>query len=116
MGGDKRPAFQFYPDDWKADDDLMSCSLAAQGLWVYMLCVMHRREPYGHLVTRAGEPMPVKRLAKLTSTDVDEVDALLSELNEMGVYSQTDQGVIFSRRMVADFQRYLERASAGRRA
>jgi len=111
----KRPAFQFYPADWKADDALMSCSAAAQGLWIYMLCVMHYSDPYGHLVTRGGEAMPSKQLAKLARLTWEQVDELLDELADARVFSMTAQGVIFSRRMVADYEVYLERSSSGRR-
>jgi len=30
----KRPAFQFYPGDWRRDTALQSVSLAARGLWI----------------------------------------------------------------------------------
>jgi hypothetical protein len=45
----KRPAFQWYPGDWRRDTALQSCSIAARGLWVEMLNLMHDGEPYGHL-------------------------------------------------------------------
>ena len=107
MGGDRRPAFQFYPGDWMADPDLQSCSLAAQGLWMFMLCVMHYAEPYGHLVTKRGSFLNISRLAKLTGSTGEEIAELLDELNEMSVFSTTEDDVIYSRRMVADYERYL---------
>jgi hypothetical protein len=115
MGGSKRPAFQFYPNDWKADDALMSCSLAAQGLWIYMLCVMHYSNPYGHLVNRSGHPMPMEQLAKLARTTIAEVDEMIAELADSEVFSLTDQGVIFSRRMAEDGAKYNAFVAAGKR-
>ena len=52
----KRPAFQFYPGDWRKDVQLRSCSVAARGLWIDLLCVAHECEPYGHLMIN-GRPM-----------------------------------------------------------
>ena len=45
----KRPAFQFYPGDWLRDTGLRSCSAAARGLWMDILCFMHKGSPYGYL-------------------------------------------------------------------
>ena len=50
----KRPAFQFYPESWRTDAELRSCSLAARGLWIDLMCVMHQCKPYGHLVLASG--------------------------------------------------------------
>ena len=113
MGGDKRPAFQFYPGDWMADPDLQSCSLAAQGLWIFMLCVMHYAKPYGHLVTKTGEPMPIERLARLSRSSLAETDDSIAELQEMGVFSVTDLGMIYSRRMVSDGRKFIAYQQSG---
>ncbi len=55
----KRPAFQFYPADWRKDMALQSCSVAARGLWIDCMCIAHECEPYGHLTVngRAMTPM-----------------------------------------------------------
>jgi hypothetical protein len=38
MGGDKSPAFQFYPKDWLADDKVKLMSAAARGMYITLLC------------------------------------------------------------------------------
>ena len=119
MGGDKRPAFQFYPGDWSTDIDLHRCSLAAQGLWIKMMCLMHHGEPYGHLQTGGGGIISTCELARLAGATVVEVAGCLAELNERGVYSITSAGAIYSRRMVLDAKdhaAYRSRAAAGGRA
>jgi hypothetical protein len=45
----KRPAFQFYPGDWKRNTKLRRCSEAARGAWVELLCLFHDAEEYGVL-------------------------------------------------------------------
>ena len=42
--------FKFYPSDWRADPALRMCSIAARGLWMEMLCVMHEATPRGSLL------------------------------------------------------------------
>ena len=62
----KRPWFKFYPSDWRADQALRSCSVAARGLWIECMCIMHEADPYGHLVVN-GRPVTDTLLARLES-------------------------------------------------
>jgi hypothetical protein len=109
----KRPAFQFYPGDWRRDTALQSCSLEARGLWVEMLCLMHDAAPYGFL--RVGEKViTVPMLARMVGGgDPEHVAALLGELETAGVFSRADDGAIFSRRMIRDDQIAQARAAGG---
>jgi hypothetical protein len=43
----KRPAFQFYPSDWRNNANLRRCSPAARGVWVDIMCVLHDSDEYG---------------------------------------------------------------------
>lgn len=97
----KRPAFQFYPADWRKDPELRTCSIAARGLWIDMLCLMHEAEPYGHLVVN-GAPVSDAVLARLVGEPLAVVRRAREELHRAGVYSVTDGGVVYSRRMVHD--------------
>lgn len=108
----RRPSFQFYPADWRKDPELQSCSLAARGLWVEMLCIMHEAEPYGHLVVN-GKAMNEKQLSRAAGGSLKQIRALLSELESTGVFSRTEDGVIYSRRMVKDQHIRAVRAEAG---
>jgi hypothetical protein len=109
----KRPAFMFYPADWRKDPTLRVCSIAARGLWIDMLALMHESDPYGHLVVN-GEPVSVAQLARLIGESAALVKKLLAELESRNVFSRTDSGVIFSRRMVRDEHIREVRAEAGK--
>ena len=56
----KRPACSTQPTG--GDMALQSCSVAARGLWIDMLCIAHECEPYRHLTVN-GKPMTVGRSA-----------------------------------------------------
>jgi len=45
----KRPSFQFYPGDWRANAKLRRCTHAERGIWLEVLCLMHDAEEYGVL-------------------------------------------------------------------
>lgn len=98
------PWFKFAPQAWRGDQSLRAVSIAARGLWIECLCIMHEAKPYGHLVLN-GAPVGVDALARMTGVTVDEATELLSELRQAGVFSMTGKGVIFSRRMVHDFEK-----------
>lgn len=109
----KRPAFQFYPADWRKDAALQSCSIAGRGLWHEMLCVMHECIPYGHLAIN-GVAIDDRAAARLCGVDVPEYRRLFSEIDRAGVPSRTRECVIFSRRMVKDERIRTVRAEAGK--
>jgi hypothetical protein len=96
-----QPWMKFFPSDWRSDQALRVCSLAARGLWIEMLCVMHTATPYGHLLIN-GSPVSDTQLAMLAGTSPNQITALVGELELAGVFSRTSKGVIYSRRMTRD--------------
>lgn len=106
-----QPWIKFYPCDWRGDQALRVVSLAARGLWMEMLCVMHEATPYGHLLV-GDHPVSNDVLARLAGASPSEVQALLVELQSARVFRQTRAGVIYSKRMTDDYKKAL----AGRKA
>ena len=98
--GNKRPSLQFYPGDWLRDN-VAGCSIEAQGLWLRMLMVMHDSEAYGYL-SIAGKGMTSDTIARRCGCFPDQYETLLCELLENGVPSVTEDGVIYSRRLVKE--------------
>lgn len=108
----KRPAFQFYPGDWRTDPSLRLCALLARGLWIEMMAIMHEGEPYGHL-TAQGRPISDDMLARLVGESPASVKRAMKDLEANGVFSRTGEGVIYSRRMVRDEEVRDARAAGG---
>ena len=100
----KQPWLKFFPTDWRADPALRMCSLAARGLWIEMLCLMHEARPHGSLLVN-GKPVTVAGLANLVGAGVAEVEGFLAELEEAGVFSRDADGALYSRRMRRDEER-----------
>ena len=108
----KRPSFQFYPSDWLRDTALRSCSTGARGLWMDMICFMHEGEPYGHLKVK-DKVILTANLSRMVGETLDVVEGWLLELFQAGVYDTTENGVIFSKRMVRDENLRQQRAAGG---
>lgn len=97
----RKPWMKWYPADWRADPRLRMCSLAARGLWADLISYMHEGTPYGHL-TIESVPPDLHGIAALVGRPLHEVKKALAELEARQVFSHTEDGVIFSRRMVRD--------------
>jgi hypothetical protein len=108
----KLPAFQFYPADWLTDA-VSGCSLAAQGLWLRMMIVMHSAERRGYLVMN-GRPMPDEFIAAKCGCGVETYRSLLDELSRAGVPRRASDEIIFNKRMVED-ERKRSNYSSGNR-
>jgi len=108
------PWMKFHPQDWRADERLRMCSLSARGLWLEMMCIMHRSEKYGFLLI-AGKAPTDTQLAFQVGTTPEQVSQLLAELRTAEVYSATSSGVIYSRRMVRDEKKSKINAKNGKK-
>lgn len=95
---------KFYWADWESDPALRLCSLAAQGLWMRMLCIASAHDPIGYVAV-AGRGLDETALARMTGCSGSEASDLLGELERNGVFSRDRNGRIFSRRMVNDAKR-----------
>jgi hypothetical protein len=94
---------KFYWSDWADDPALALCSLAAQGLWMRLLCIAAQGTPYGH-VTVNGKPPSMDDLAKLIRPKPKPatVARLIAELQRRGVVERDACGCLVSRRMESD--------------
>lgn len=104
MADRARPWSKFFWSDFESDNALRQCSLAAQGLWMRILCICARSEPRGYL-TVAGVDLDVAALATAVSRPETEVAPLLDELERWAVFSRDRKNRIYSRRMVRDEKR-----------
>lgn len=109
-----RPWMKFYPRDWRGDQALRAVSLAARGLWMDCLCLMHEAEPRGHLLLN-GKKVEVDALARMVGASSEEVSALLAELLSAGVFTLARNGVVTSRRMIRDEKAAKEGSKAVRK-
>lgn len=80
----KRPAFQFYPADWRGNAKLRRCSESARGAWIDILCVLHDGDEYG--ICR----WPLSDLARAAGVSLRSI----KELVRNDVLKGADRGVM----------------------
>jgi hypothetical protein len=107
---------KFWPGDWRTDDALASCSAAARGVWIELLCLMWTAPVRGVL------PNEPRRLARLARVAPEEMEQALEELSAARVFSSGDSvsetlpaDAIVSRRMWREWHRTVQAREAGRR-
>ena len=108
----KLPSFQFYPGDWMKNPNLRSVSPAARGLWIEMLCLMAESERRGFLQVN-GKALTKEKLARITSSSIEETTSLLQELEEAALLKRSGEGIIYSGRMVRATETGKIRAKSG---
>ncbi|MFG0247414.1 MAG: hypothetical protein ACF8OB_00900 [Phycisphaeraceae bacterium JB051] len=110
----KLPWWKCYSDDVLSDERLGVCSWNTKGLWMYMLCLMHKSDPRGMLPWH-GPDRTADRLAQTLGGSPNEIRQMLNELINEGVASMSDDGrYIYSRRMVRDTKTSEARSKAAR--
>jgi hypothetical protein len=92
---------KFWWADHQGDPKLGPCSLAARGLWMELLCIMHSATPAGYLLINDKQPTNAK-LALIARCSGRQLVKLLQELGDAGVYYKTAEGTIYCKRMVKD--------------
>lgn len=110
--GERDPWLKWFPSDWRGDQGLRLCSLAARGLWMEILMLAHPEEGYLRVCGKAPD---VAAIARLVGSTPVEVKRLLAELRDAGVSSVTEDGVIYSRRLVRDAKRRAVNRANGHR-
>lgn len=101
----------FFPD-WASDPALKLCSLAAQGLWMRLLCQCAESDRCA--VDMKGKPLSVAQISVIVGRPEREVGRLIEELEANDVFSRDPDGAIFSRRMRRDAERRARDQANGR--
>lgn len=108
------PYCKFFYRDWLADLQLRQCSTNARAIWADMLCLMGLNDAhYGYMEARSGGPLQDEEIARLSCNRVEDVKSALAELENAGIFSRDESGIIFSRRMVKDRAKHEARRQAG---
>lgn len=113
----KNPSATFYFNDWENDPELKPCSLAAQGLWMRLLCIAARSSEHG--VVQIGDlncslPGGLAHIALAVGRPLEEIAPLIDELLSSGAASQDRKKRITNRRMIRAAALSGKRAKCGK--
>jgi hypothetical protein len=103
-----QPYLPLYVQDFMTDEKLMECSAIATGVYIKIMCVMHKSESYGTILLKQKDKQSDKqienfayKLAKFLPWDLQTVLKGLDELLHENVLS-IDGDLLIQKRMVKD--------------
>ena len=98
---------------WLSDPCLRTCSIAARGVWMEVQALASKSAEPGYLVV-AGKNPSMRNMARAFGVDPKQLTRCLHELEEKGVLSRDERGVIYSQRMVQDHADYVRDSANGK--
>jgi uncharacterized protein YdaU (DUF1376 family) len=116
-----QPYLPLYVQDFLTDEKLMECSASATGIYIRLLCIMHKSEPYGTILLKQKDKQSSNfclnfacKLAKFLPYKIDEISAGIEELVAEGVLNIENDKLI-QKRMVRDNEISEVRSKAGKK-
>lgn len=118
-----QPYLPLYVQDFMTDEKLAECSPAATGVYIRIMCLMHKSEEYGKIALNSrdaslfsGSPVDMfaaKLVRHLPYTEMEIKSALRELIEEKVLY--IDGTYLCQKRMIHDAEISEKRASAGRK-
>jgi hypothetical protein len=120
-----QPYLPLYVQDYLSDEKLSCCSLSTQGVYIRILCVLHKSETYGGILFKQIPKQNFSSmqyfawsLSKQTGIEYNNVVESIEELLLFKVLKiEEREGVdfLFQKRMVKDFNTSEKRRTAGKK-
>ena len=114
-----QPYFPFYVQDFLTDEKLMECSAASVGVYIKVMCIMHKSEPYGTILLKQKDKQTGKqiqdfalKIARSLPFSLQIIETALTELLEENVLF-LEGDFLVQKRMVKDNDLSIKRSIAG---
>lgn len=119
MSRRNQPYIPLYVQDFQTDEKLMECSASATGVYIRLMCIMHKSETYGTILLKQKDKQSDKqvlnfayKVAKFLPYDLVTIEEGISELLDEKVL-EIDGDLLIQKRMVKDGNISEARAKAG---
>ena len=115
-----QPYLPLYIQDFLTDEKLIECSAESTGVYIRLLCILHKTEEYGKLLLKQKDKQTDKqiknfalKLLKQMPYTIDVIERSLKELFDEGVIN-IENDFLYQKRMVKDNDISLKRSDAGK--
>lgn len=115
------PYLPLYIQDFLTDEKLVECSAESTGVYIRLMCIMHKSQAYGTVELKAKDIVSedtignfAAKLAKQMPYDAGTIRRSLDELIDEGVLT-LDRDILFQKRMVRDDEVSDARSVAGKK-
>lgn len=116
-----QPYLPLYVQDFLTDEKLCECSAESTGVYIRLLCILHKSEEYGKILLKQKDKLNGKQTFNFASKllrqmpyPIEIIEKALKELLEEGVIN-IDGDYLYQKRMVKDNDISLKRAESGKK-
>ena len=114
-----QPYLPLYVQDFLTDEKLMECSSSATGIYIKVMCIMHKSDEYGTILLKQKDKQTDNqisnfaiKLVKYLPFPLNEIISGLTELVNEGVI-QIEDNKLMQKRMIQDNELSIIRAKSG---
>ena len=114
-----QPYLPLYVDDFMNDERLNECSPQATGVYIKLMCILHKTQVYGVLTLTEkdkidGKPMEsfARKLSRQMPFTCDQIESALHELKHENIIQFLGDS-LYQKRMMADGELSETRANTG---
>lgn len=116
-----QPYMPLYVQDYLTDEKLNECSASTQGIYIKIMCIMHKSEEYGCILLEQKykqtdnqiKNFALKLVKHLPFSETEIFNAITELLNEKVLHICEDK--IYQKRMVKDNELSLKRSESGKK-
>lgn len=116
-----QPYFPLYVQDYLTDEKLNMCSASSQGIYIKIMCLLHKSNPYGTILLKQKDKQNSStclnfacKFARLLPFELLELELAVCELIEEGVLT-IDGDTLYQKRMVRDNKISEIRSDSGKK-
>lgn len=119
-----QPYLPLYVQDFLTDEKLNCCSLSTQGVYIRIICALHKSDTYGGILFKQIPKQNLSSvdyfvfvLSRQIGVDKQDVSEALQELlffEVMTLGKLNDTDFLYQKRMVKDFDISMKRSKAGK--
>ncbi|MGI6337851.1 MAG: hypothetical protein ACOXZV_00545 [Bacteroidales bacterium] len=117
-----QPYLPLYIQDFITDEKLIECSASATGVYIRLMCIMHKSDDYGMILLKQKDKQDQStlqnfaiKIARFMPYTVTEIKDGLAELLENGVIQIIGSNKMVQKRMVRDNEISEIRSKAGKK-
>lgn len=115
------PYLPLYVQDFMTDEKLVDCSASANGVYIRLMCILHKSEPYGKILLKQKYKQNESMCLNFASMLLRQMPYSMSEIHD-GLEELLDNKIIeiegdylLQKRMVKDGELSEKRAVAGQK-
>lgn len=116
-----QPYLPLYVQDFLTDEKLAECTASATGVYIRLMCLMHKSEQYGKILLRQKERQNkniaevfAQKLTKHMPFSESEIREAITELLEVGIIFY-DDFALCQKRMIHDNEISCKRSKSGKK-